>query len=129
LDLEFLIPFSVDDFKRKYAGSLLGAAWAFLQPAVTILLYWFVFEVGMKTGAQQDVPFILWLASGLLPWFFVSECVMSGTTCLADYGYLVKKVLFTVDILPSVKIVSCCFSFLGAGRGGLVFCCHTIFFT
>ena len=37
-----------NDFKTKYAGSYLGIVWAFIQPVVTILVYWFVFSVGLK---------------------------------------------------------------------------------
>ena len=39
-----------NDFKTKYAGSYLGIVWAFVQPIVTILVYWFVFSVGLKAG-------------------------------------------------------------------------------
>ena len=35
-----------NDFRTKYAGSYLGIIWAFIQPVVTVLVYWFVFEVG-----------------------------------------------------------------------------------
>ena len=38
-----------NDFKTKYAGSYLGIIWAFVQPVVTILLYWFVFQVGFRS--------------------------------------------------------------------------------
>lgn len=37
------------DFKSKYFGSLLGSTWAFIQPAITIFIFWFVFQVGFKT--------------------------------------------------------------------------------
>ena len=37
-----------NDFKTKFAGSYLGTVWAFVQPVVTILVYWFVFEKGLK---------------------------------------------------------------------------------
>lgn len=108
-DFVFLIQFSVDDFKTKYSGSILGGIWAFLQPMITIVLYWFVFQLGFKTQPVGEYPFILWLMSGLVPWFFISEGVVNATTSLADYSYLVKKVLFNVYILPLAKIVSVLF--------------------
>ena len=40
---------SKNDFKTKYAGSYLGIIWAFVQPVVTILVYWFVFQVGFRS--------------------------------------------------------------------------------
>lgn len=82
---------SVNDFKTKYAGSYLGVIWAFVQPVVTVLIYWFVFEVGFRSGSVHSVPFILWLVAGIVPWFFFAEAWGSATNCLMEYSYLVKK--------------------------------------
>ena len=105
---------SVNDFKTKFAGSYLGIIWAFVQPVITILVYWFVFEKGMKPAAIRDaagteVPYVLWLIAGMVPWFFFSDALSGGTRALLDYSYLVKKVVFKIDILPIVKIVSAVF--------------------
>lgn len=104
--MDFLWQFSRDDFKRKYAGSAAGVAWAIIQPLSTIVLYWFVFQVGFKSSPVTEVPFTLWLVSGLLPWLFFSDAVANTTPALVEYSYLVKKVKFNVEILPLVKIVS-----------------------
>jgi teichoic acid transport system permease protein len=101
---------SKNDFKTKYAGSYLGIIWAFIQPIVTTLLYWFVFEFGLKAGSPvNNVPFILWLMGGLVPWFFFQEALMNATNCMMEYSYLVKKVVFKISILPVVKIISSLF--------------------
>ena len=109
---------SVNDFKTKFAGSYLGIIWAFVQPVITILVYWFVFEKGMKPAAIRDaagteVPYVLWLIAGIVPWFFFSDALSGGTNggtgVLVEYSYLVKKVVFKIDILPIVKIVSAVF--------------------
>ena len=77
--------FSKNDFKTKFAGSYLGIVWAFVQPVVTILVYWFVFEIGLKAGRDCQYPFIVWLTAGLVPWFFFSEAWNSGTNALIEY--------------------------------------------
>ena len=105
---------SVNDFKTKFAGSYLGLIWAFVQPVITILVYWFVFEKGMKPAAIRDaagteVPYVLWLIAGMVPWFFFSDALSGGTRALLEYSYLVKKVVFKIDIVPIVKIVSAVF--------------------
>lgn len=101
---------SKNDFKTKYAGSYLGIIWAFIQPIVTILVYWFVFEFGLKAGSPiEHVPFILWFMAGLVPWFFFQEALMNATNCMMEYSYLVKKVVFKISILPIVKIISALF--------------------
>ena len=105
---------SKNDFKTKFAGSYLGIIWAFIQPIVTVVVYWFVFEKGLKAGgintrAGIDVPFVLWLVAGLVPWFFFQDALNGGTNALIEYSYLVKKVVFKISILPIVKVVSALF--------------------
>lgn len=101
-----VIQLSKNDFMTRYAGSVFGIFWAFVQPIITVLIYWFVFEKGFHNGPVGDTPFVLWMISGLVPWFFFSDAVNGGTDALISYNYLVKKVVFKIDILPLVKILS-----------------------
>ena len=98
-----------NDFKTKYAGSYFGIIWAFIQPIVTIVLYWFVFQVGFRSTSVENFPFVLWLIAGLVPWFFFSDGIVFATNCLMEYSYLVKKVVFRISVLPMVKIISAFF--------------------
>lgn len=121
-----------NDFKTKFAGSYLGIIWAFVQPVITVLLYWFVFEVALPARTigrgSLDVPFVLWLIAGLVPWFFFSDCLGAGTSVLNEYNYLVKKVVFQIDILPVVKIISNMFVHIFfVAFGMIVFMCMGFF--
>ena len=99
-----------NDFKTKYAGSYLGIIWAFIQPIVTILVYWFVFSVGFKpTMDNVGVLFVLYLVAGIVPWFFFQDALVGGTNALLEYNYLVKKVVFNISVLPVVKVISALF--------------------
>ncbi len=102
-----------NDFKTKFAGSYLGTIWAFVQPVVTVLIYWFVFDkaIGMRASIRGELPlpYVLWLVAGIVPWFFFSDCISAGTSVLVEYNYLVKKVVFHIDILPVVKVFSSIF--------------------
>lgn len=104
-----ILKLAKNDFKTKYAGSYLGIIWAFVQPIVTVLVYWFVFQVGLRSGDIGNFPFVLWLISGLVPWFFFQDALNSGTNALIEYNYLVKKVVFKISILPIIKILSALF--------------------
>ncbi|SET21910.1 lipopolysaccharide transport system permease protein [Natronincola peptidivorans] len=106
---ELILDLAKNDFKVRYAGSYFGIVWGFVQPIITIFIFWFVFQVGFKSQPVSDVPFILWLICGMIPWFFFSEAWNSATGCLYEYSYLVKKVVFRVSVLPIVKIVSALF--------------------
>lgn len=102
-----------NDFKTKFAGSYLGTVWAFVQPVITVLIYWFVFDMAIGATAsirgELPLPYVLWLVAGIVPWFFFSDCVSAGTAVLMEYNYLVKKVMFNIDILPVIKIFSSIF--------------------
>ena len=98
-----------NDFKTKYAGSYLGIMWAFIQPIVTVLVYWFVFTIGFRQGQGGEYPYVLFIITGIVPWFFFSDALNGGTHSLVDYNYLVKKVVFNIDILPLVKVMSALF--------------------
>lgn len=70
-----------NDFKTKYAGSYFGTIWAFIQPIVTICVYWFVFGLALRNGSDKGVPFVLWLIAGLIPWFFFQEGLVWRNEC------------------------------------------------
>jgi len=95
-----------NDFKQRYLGNMLGIAWAFIQPTILILIFWFVFQVGFKSQPVDDFPFILWLITGMFPWFFFAEGLANGTNCIVANNFLVKKVVFRVSLLPIVSLIS-----------------------
>lgn len=108
---KLILSLSKNDFKTRYAGSYLGIIWAFIQPIVTVLVYWFVFEKGLKANGINtkegiEIEFVLWFVAALVPWFFFAEAWGSATNALIEYSYLVKKVVFKISILPIVKIIS-----------------------
>lgn len=109
-DGELLWDLAKNDFKTKYAGSYFGVIWAFVQPIITILVYWLVFEYGLRVGSPiEGTPYVLWFMTGIIPWFFFSEVLNSGANCLREYDYLVKKVIFPIKLLPIVKLISSLF--------------------
>jgi len=81
--------------------------WAFIQPIAYIIVIWAVFTFGLKTSLiNNNIPFILWLVVGLIPWFFIAESINSSTNSIIEYSYLIKKVVFRASIIPIIKILS-----------------------
>ena len=114
---KLILNLAKNDFKKKFAGSYFGVIWAFVQPVITVLLYWFVFEKALNQRASDlrtgvSVPFVLWLMGGLVPWFYFQEAMNGGTGVLIEYSYLVKKVVFQFETLPVVKLISALFTHL-----------------
>lgn len=103
-----------NDFKKRYAGSYLGVVWAMAQPIVTVIMYWIVFDRVFDTRSQLvaggiQVPYVLYLTAGLVPWFYFTEAITQGTMALIEYNYLVKKVVFNISILPIIKVIAATF--------------------
>ncbi len=104
---ELLLTMTKREISNRYLGSLLGGVWAFIQPLITILVMWFVFQVGFKAQATSEgVPFALWLVSGMIPWFFFAEALSNSTYSIIEQASIVKKIVFRVSLLPLVKLLA-----------------------
>ncbi len=103
---KIIFELSKKDLQNRYLGSHLGIIWAFIQPMITIFIFWFVFQVGFKSAPVDNFPYVLWLVCGMVPWFFFSEGLQSATNSILDNSYLVKKVVFRVSTLPIIRILS-----------------------
>ena len=106
MNLRLLYSLIKNDFRQKYLGSYLGILWAFIQPVITVFIFWFVFQVGFKSQPVENVPFILWLIAGMFPWFFFSDAISNATNAILENSYLVKKIVFKIEYLPLIKIFS-----------------------
>ena len=81
------------------------------RQVVNVLIYWLIFgPIGFKSAPPvPNASYVQWLVPGIAPWFFFAEALNCGTGCLQEYNYLVKKVVFRVEILPIIKLISCLF--------------------
>lgn len=105
-DWEQIFSLAINDFKSRFSGSYLGIFWGIFQPMSTILLFWFVFQIGLRSQPIENVPFILWLSAGMIPWNFFYDGWINGTAAFTSYSYIVKKVVFKIEVLPIVKVIS-----------------------
>lgn len=95
-----------NDLKSRYSGSVFGIVWAYVLPLVTILVFWYVFQIGFKNPPVDNVEYILWLVAGYIPWTFFNDGVLSSSNVMYEYSYLVKKMKFRVWTLPIIKALS-----------------------
>ena len=95
------------EIAAQYVGSFLGFVWTFIKPLVLISVFWFVFSVGFRSRPMGgDIPFVVWLAAGMAPWFCFTDIVMNSTGAVVGAAPLVKKTLFPSQILPVIKLLS-----------------------
>ena len=95
------------DFSKRYLSSFLGLPWAFIQPAIYILVIWFAFTYGLKvrhTASGQD--FVPWFISAILPWMYISQTLIIISNSLEEYSFLIKKTNLTPELIPLIKIYS-----------------------
>ena len=87
------------DVKVRYKQALLGAAWALLQPVVTVVIFTLVFGrlAGMPSG---NVPYPLIVLAGLLPWQLFAATVAGTSGSLVANAHLISKVYFPRLIVP-----------------------------
>jgi len=96
------------DFQGRYAGSLLGFVWSFVQPLWMLLLFTFVFSTVMKISPAgiHTRHFAIFLFSGLLPWMALQEGVSRAATAITDNASLVKKLRFPAEILVVAVVLA-----------------------
>lgn len=95
------------DFIQKYVESYLGLTWAIFEPLATTLILCIIFTFGFRSGLVQNIPFFLYLFSGMVAFNYFSMATNEGSQVIRSYSYLVKKVNFRLSILPIVKVFSC----------------------
>jgi lipopolysaccharide transport system permease protein len=91
------------DVKVRYKQTLLGAAWALLQPLLLMLIFTFFFSrlAGINSGS---VPYPLFAYVGLLPWTFFASAVANGGNSLVGSTNLITKVYFPRMFIPAAAV-------------------------
>ena len=80
------------DLKVRYAGSFLGYLWTILDPLLMSLVYWFVFTKVFHRSAGSDfAPYMLYLVSGQLPWYWFNGGVMGAARALRSEAQMVRS--------------------------------------
>ncbi len=97
------------DFKNRFASTSLGAIWGFLQPFVFMITYVIVFEYILITRSSGEYNYAVWFIPGMAMWQTLNDMIMSASGSIRQYSYLVKKVVFPVDIIPNISIVASSF--------------------
>lgn len=102
-----LLKLAKADLIKTYRGAALGWAWAIIKPVVQIFVYWFGFQIGLRTSkVVNGYPFFLWLIAGQVPWFYMNDMLTAGTESIRKYSYLVTKMKFPVSTIPTFVSIS-----------------------
>jgi len=93
------------DVKVRYKQTLLGAAWAILQPLLTMLIFTLLFGrlAGMPSGG---VPYPAFAYGGLLIWTFFANSVTNSGNSLVSSSHLITKIYFPRLIIPAAAVAA-----------------------
>lgn len=102
-DLLYIL--ALRDIKVRYKQTVLGAAWAIIQPLFTMLIFSVFF--GRLAGIPSEgIPYPLFAYAGLLPWTFFSNAVTNSGNSLVGNSNLITKVYFPRMIIPMATVAA-----------------------
>ena len=110
---ELLMNLTKREVKGRYSQSFFGIAWAIVQPLSAMVVFTIVFSRVAKMPSD-GVPYPLFAYSALVPWFFFSNSVASGTLSLITYRNIVTKTYFPREIVPLSQVCSRFIDFFAA---------------
>jgi lipopolysaccharide transport system permease protein len=99
------------DIKVRYKQTVLGAAWAILQPVATVLAFSLFFG-RVAANPNASVPYPLFVLCGILPWTFFAGAVSSASQSVVGNQGLVTKIYFPRLVIPMAAIAACVVDFV-----------------
>ena len=91
------------DVKIRYKQTLLGAAWAVIQPLLTMVIFYFIFGRVARIGSD-GVPYPIFAFAGLLPWTFFANAVTTSGNSIVANSHVITKVYFPRMIIPVASV-------------------------
>ena len=111
------------DLVKTYRGAALGWVWLFVKPAVYISVYYFTFAIGMRSAKPiNGMPFLLWMAAGVFPWFFMGDMIGMGGDVYRRYPFLVNRIRFPLAVISTFFTLSKMIVLMGTIAFTIVVC-------
>src|ERR1700756_1562294 len=102
---ELLYFFVWRDIKVRYKQTVIGAAWAVLQPVLTMLVFSLFFGKLAKIPSQ-GLPYPIFYYSALLPWMYFATAMQSATNVVVEQQRVITKIYFPRVALPIASVLS-----------------------
>ena len=94
------------DIKVRYKQTLLGASWAVIQPVLTMLAFYFIFNKIGKVPVDADIPYPIFSYAALLPWGLFSAALNQASRSLTSNHNMITKIYFPRLILPLSSVLA-----------------------
>ena len=114
LQLKFILILAKRDYAMQYAGTLFGILWLFVQYVFQIAVYYILFGVIFKDGGRfiYEGDYFLYIMTGMMLWFPVSEMMIRSCSILYDNRSLVKRSGAGIKLFVRVPAVQGIFYYL-----------------
>ena len=93
------------DVSVRYKQTVIGAAWAFIRPFLTMVVFTVLFGHLAKLATNSGVPYAIIVFSGLLPWTLFSSVLGDVSSSVISNSHLISKVYFPRMIVPLATVV------------------------
>lgn len=101
---------SIYEIKSKNRNNYLGMTWELINPAIQMLIYWFVFSTIRKRAPIEingvEVPFFAWLLAGFFIWIFCYQSIIQGSKAIYSRLRMLSKMNFPMSVIPNFVIFS-----------------------
>jgi hypothetical protein len=102
------------DVKVRYKQTVLGVAWAVLQPVVTMVVFTLVFHRMAGLNAPEGGSYAVFTYAGLLPWLLFQSALIRSSESVVAEARLLTKVYFPRLLVPAATLGSALVDFLVA---------------
>jgi len=103
------------DILVRYKQTVIGVAWAFIRPVITIVVFTFVFGKIAKLPSEGEAPYVIMVCAAMLPWQFFANAFTEAGNSLISNSNMISKVYFPRIIVPGSATVVCFVDFLISG--------------
>jgi lipopolysaccharide transport system permease protein len=99
------------DIKVRYKQTVLGAAWAIIQPFFTMVVF-SIFFGRLAKVPSDDIPYPIFSYTALVPWTFFANGLNQATNSMVSHANLIKKVYFPRLAVPIARVLAGLVDFL-----------------
>lgn len=95
------------ELKNQHGGTFFGFLWNFLNPALQVFVYWFVFAIGLRRGNDiNGVKYIVWLVVGIICWYFMNQAMLGADMSIINFSDVLKRMKFPMSIVPAKTVAA-----------------------
>ena len=108
-NIDLIVHKSIADIRAEASRAYLGFLWWFLEPVMYMMVFYLVFQSGLRSGGEGFIPFLL---SGLVVWKWFVSAVQGGSAALARNAVVIQHIYLPKYIFPCVVILSNTYKFI-----------------